>query len=478
MRLPKLILLSGLFCLFATPLFAQQTQTPPVAPKVQETPLPATIDVPPPMTLPAEVPNRPLTVDEAVRIALHKQPAIAAAAAGIAASQGRTQQARSGLQPSVGVGAAANYVNQFAVAPGVSPTNANGSSAGLTPGYAASVGLRQLLFDFNHTRDLVRQASALERAANANLTRTQSDLVFQVKQAYYTTVQNNRLVAVNEGNVHNRQAQTDLAEARLRSGLGLPIDVVRAKTALSEAILNLTLARSNASISRVALAATLGVDPRTPVLVEDAGEPALTTDDVQGLVSTGLKQRPEMLQALATLQAANHGVRVAKTTNAPTITANVTVGTRDTSFPPGNDGYSIGASIQWTPFDGGFTAGRVREARANVDAAQAQLDNTQLVVISDISESYINLRTSEQRVVTADAEVANAQESVRLAEGRYRSGVGTFLDLLDAQTSLLTARTNRVNAQSSVDQARAAVARAVGAPIPSVPPPALAPKAK
>ena len=159
----------------------------------------------------------------------------------------------------------------------------------------------------------------------------------------------------------------------------------------------------------------------------------------------------------------------AKTTNAPALTASISASTRGATFPPGNDFLTVSANIVWDPFDGGLATGREREARANRVTAQAQLTGTQLAVTSDVSQAYLNLRTAEQRVTTADAEIADAQESVRLAEGRYRAGVGTFIDVTDAQAALLTAQTNRVNAQSAVDQARAALAHAIGAPLPAPP---------
>jgi len=455
------------------PVCAQET-TPPIAPKTQETPLPPPVTLPPPPSPTPEVPNRPLTADEAARIALRLQPNITVARAGVQAAQGRTQQARSGELPTVGLGAGYTHQDTLATEGGGSTGNntggtGTGGATGTTfsfPGYQASLTVRQLLFDFNHTRDLVRQSAALERAANANLTGVQQAVVLQVKQAFYTYAQNVRLVAVNEANVRNTQAQLDLAQARLKSGLGLPSDVVRAQTAVADAVFQLNQAQNSASVARVNLALLMGIDPRTPIEAADTSEPAVTANDVNALVNRALAQRPEILAAQATLQAAQHGVNAAKTTNAPSVAANLGLSSRGSDFPPGNDFFTVGVSVQWNLFDSGLTAGRVKEARANVEAAQAQLTNARLVVVSDVSQAYLNLRTAEQRVTTADAEVANAEESVRLAEGRYRSGLGTFLDLITAQTALVTARTNRVNAQSAVDQARAALSRAIGAPLP------------
>ena len=52
-----------------------------------------------------------------------------------------------------------------------------------------------------------------------------------------------------------------LAESRLKSGLGLPCDVVRAQTALAEAIQILTTARGATEVSRVTRALNIGIDP-------------------------------------------------------------------------------------------------------------------------------------------------------------------------------------------------------------------------
>ncbi len=71
-------------------------------------------------------------------------------------------------------------------------------------GYSLSTTVRQLLYDFDHTRDLVRQAEAGERVARAGLTRAQSDLVFSVKQAFYEYAQTRRLVGVSEENLARR----------------------------------------------------------------------------------------------------------------------------------------------------------------------------------------------------------------------------------------------------------------------------------
>jgi len=441
-------LVLGLGIAFAQP-------TPPVSPKIQEVPLPPPIELAGPASLPPDLPTRPLTAQEAAALALHYHPAISTAGAGVSEAEARVQEAGAGLQPSLTVSGGYTHVDTD------SPGGAS-SALGGAAGYQVSATLRQLVYDFDHGRDLVRQAMAQERWANATLTKVQADLVLQVKLAFYYYLQNVRMVRVSEATVRNQQEHLALAQARLKSGLGLPYDVVRAETAYVEAVYGLTVARNNTFLARVNLAELLGIDPRTPLEPAETGEPVLSPDDLTQLVEQALEQRPEMIQAPASVEAATYAVRAARTSNSPALVGSLGAQRRGEGFPPHRDTVSIGLAVEWSAYDSGLTAGRIKEAQANLQAAQAYLASVRLAVISEVSQAYLNLKAAEQGVVTADAQVTNAQEALRLAEGRYRAGVGVFLDVLDAQTALDTASTNRVNALSSLDQARAALSHAVG----------------
>lgn len=433
-------------------------QTPPVEPRVQDTPLPPPVELPTPPEVDESVANRPITAAEAVRIALQRHENVTVAESGVAAAQGRIRAARSGLLPTVNT--SGGYTRSERVS-----TGSGGGLSGTT-GFQASVNLNQLLYDANHTRDLVRQAQAQEISAGENLERVQADLALQVKQAFYTYAQNRQLVLLQESNLQNRQEHVRMAQARLRTGIGLPLDVVRAETAVAQAVLDLTVARTNESTARVNLALLMGLDPRTPLEIAESEEPAMDVADLNALVDTALAQRPEVGQANASLEAARFALAAAKTLDAPSVSASVGLSARGNSMPPRNDALSVGAQVQWSPFDGGLRRGRQAEASAGVTAAQAQVENAQRLVTAEVSQSYLTLRAAEQRVVAAEAGIANAEESLRLATGRYQAELGSFLDVLDAQAALTAARTQRITALTAVSQARAALARAVGQSVP------------
>ena len=196
-------------------------------------------------------------------------------------------------------------------------------------------------------------------------------------------------------------------------------------------------------------------------MIDETDESPIPNDDVNALTKTALTQRPEILQGLANLQAARYAINAAKTSNAPTLVGSVAYGLQGNNFPPTSDTMTLALAVQWNALDGGSSAGKVMEAKANQQITQAQQQATMLSVMTDVAQAYLNEKTAEQRLVTARAEVTNAQEAVRLAQGRYSAGLGIFLDVLDAQATLVTAQTNVVNAQTSINQARASLAHAL-----------------
>ena len=480
----------------------------PYQPKSHEAAVPQKVELPPPINWPSDIPNAPINADEAARMALAHQGNITIARFNIQAAQGVTQQQRSAALPSLTVGTTYTDVlgllspskSSAAVAStattstttlsgtgvptsgGVSTTGGvattSGSNAAVTSGTSSSVtsssnpytltaSVRQLLWDFNHTRDLIAQDAELEKAAAANLTQTQSDCVYNTKQAYYNWVQADRLVAVNESNVIDEQEHLKQARGLFAAGTGLASDVTAAETVVSDAVLNLTSAQVNASIARVNLALQMGIDPRIPLRASASSETTVNTSDPQLLFTLALQQRPEIQAVEAEIRSDDFGVRAAHTTSAPVLSGSVQYSAVGDRLYPQTQVANFLLGLSWTAYDGGLTAGRVKLNKANLGIAQPTLQNYRVSIVSDVAQAYLNLKTAQQKLVASRAEVESGEETVRLNTGRYRVGLGIFLNVLDAEENLLEARANLVNAQAALDLSKAALNHAMGMPLPS-----------
>jgi len=433
-------------------IVAAQTQAPP--PNAKDT------SIPPRPMVPAgaadtTISSGTLTASDAVRIEIARQPTLEAVRQAVIAAEGRITQLRASLLPHFGLtgnyGSTRYFGNEFRA---LDLNYINGSSG------AAVV--TQLLFDANHSSDLVRQSAALKSVAVQDLARAKADLTLQVLVGYYLVGEAHQLVAVNERNVENRDSQLQLAVSRFNSGLGGPDDVLTAQTAKGDAVVALVQARTTEDTARMSLMQTLGVDPQTPFKIGDEGAAPVIINKYDDFVTLALSRRPEVLRAKAAIDAAKFGARAAKTTSAPVLSGSLNVNSSDPGFPAANGTYGLGLLLTVPVFDGNLTAGAVKEAQAVLKSAQSDLATAQLQVRTDVSQAYLAVRGAEQQSELSKTNVDNAKESLRIAEGRYKSGVGLFLDIINAQAALLTAETNAATALAEVSRQRATLERAAG----------------
>ena len=430
-------------------------QTPPIAPKIQTVPVPPAIllDAPPGQPKPL-----PLSIDEAVKIALSKQSAVAAARANVDAAAARTAQSRSVTLPNLALSGSYTNVNTFYLSPNTTASNAN-------PGYAANLALSQLVYDFNVTRDQVRQNQATTRSLIHIVTKTEADTIVSTKQAFLNLIQAQQLVKVAEANLASRNSQFGLAKARLDRGLGAPPDVVRAQSNTDDATLQLVQARSNVTLAQINLAQIMGIDPRTPFDVTTPTNSLSVNEEFPTLVQQALDNRPEILSAKESLIAATLGENIARRSVLPTLSVNYTLtGRGDTDITSTQRG-TFGIVLSWGIYDGGLASGKIKETRANEQFARQQIISQSQFVVADVSNAFIGFKTALQRIELSKSQITNAEEGVRLAEGRYKTGFGTFLEVTDAQAVLVQAQINQISAQIAARQQYALLARAIGKPM-------------
>ncbi|MDR3691344.1 MAG: TolC family protein [Fimbriimonas sp.] len=399
--------------------------------------------------------DRTLSAPEAVKIALAKQPTLESVRQAVKYAEGRTRQLRAKLVPQLTIGGS-YYSSRFM---GDEPSRLE---LAVINGYAANASLTQLIFDSHHASDLVRQSDALKQVALQDLARAKADLALQVFAGYYLVGEARDLVQVNERNVTNRESQLELARSRFSSGLGGPVDVLTAQTAKGDAIVSLIQARSTEDAARTSLLQTLGLDPQTPIHFSDEAASPVVVDDYDGFVASALAKRPEIRRAQASIDAAHYGARAARSTTTPTLSSSFGVTSSDPGFPGGGGSYGVGLILSVPIYDGGFTAGAIKEAEATLKSAQADLATAQLQVRTDVSQAYLAVKASEQQASIAKVNVDNAREALRIAEGRYKSGVGLFLDIINAQAALLGAETTAASAAAEVSRQRVTLERAAG----------------
>lgn len=411
-----------------------------------------------------------LTLTEAILAAWQNQPDVLQAAGQLRLREGQVVSERSAILPNIGVRSTYSHVTTNSggggtVIVGDQVVGGDGGGSRTTDRVSNRIGFEQLLFDFGRTRNLVQQADLLRQSAAADLLSAKNDAALDVKEQYYNTVLQKRLVEVAEDDLANRQQQLELAKALYDAGEMAAGDVVRAQSEVANSVVRLNEARLSRETARQQLLTSLGLSPVTDVEVEKFREPELPRTDITYLLEKANEQRPDLLASRKAVEARKAGLGAAYALNRPSLSTFTGI-----TFQGPLDGQQVPTltaqlNLAFDIYDGGARAGAVTSAEGALEVSQAELKRTKLEVEGVVANSLAQLRTAEENVGAALSGVESAREGVRIAEGRYRTALGTLTDVLDAQRAFVQAKTNWVNALTDLDLARARTRHALAAPL-------------
>ena len=431
-----------------------QAQQAPATPAQPAAPVPAA----PPREVLAQ---RPITVDEAVAIALEFQPNIRARLGDYAAAKYRVDQAIAPLFPQLGasISTSSSRATVVTTSPTTGANIASIQEREFGQTLAAQLTLSQLLFDFGKNAASTDVARKLSEVALEDVELQRQLITQTVKQAYTNINFAQRLQRV-------AQQSLERAELNLRSARGFfdvgtrpKSDVTRAEVDVANARVDVIRARNAERLGRAALNVAMGVPADTPTQVVDSLVYQPSNLDRARLMDEAQRRRPESRQARLRAEAAEALVRRTTRDFFPDITGAAAYGGTRTSF---DEAWSATLSLQWSIFDGGNRIARNREARANLDAAQARVRATELDIQREVEQAQISVSEAEERIQAAQVAVESAQENFRLAQGRFDAGVGTILELTDAQLALTQAQNTEAQALADYRIALSNLDRAVG----------------
>lgn len=115
--------------------------------------------------------------------------------------------------------------------------------------------------------------------------------------------------------------------------------------------------------------------------------------------------------------------------------------------------WRLGAALAWELDFWGRFRRAIEAADANLDASIENYDGVLVILLSDVAQSYTNVRIAEQRLAYAQQNIKIQQGSLRIAEDRLRNGVTTRLDVTQAQSDLANTEANLRPLESARRQA-------------------------
>jgi outer membrane protein len=383
-----------------------------------------------------------LTLSEIVDLGLRNNAQTRLAWANAQASAAAYGSARGEWLPSLDADVTAQRVKTVASAGRVSV-----KQSVLSP----SATLTYLLLDFGGRSG--RVAGAREHMFAADFTHNAAiqDVVLQIQVGYFQYIASRALLGAQRTSLAEAEANLQAAEERRRVGLATIADVLQARTAASQAQLDLHSTEGNVQTARGALALALGLPANLPYDVDSSAANAPVAplaDSVNALVASALEGRPDLAAARSQAAAARASIGELRSDLLPSLQLTATGGrTYATTIPNGANSYNLSLGLSIPIFNGFSRQYDLRGARFQAEAAQASAETLRQQVIFQVFSAYYALQAATRRVRTADVLIASAEQSDTVALARYKAGVGSVLDLLSAQSALASARAQLVDAR-------------------------------
>jgi len=166
---------------------------------------------------------------------------------------------------------------------------------------------------------------------------------------------------------------------------------------------------------------------------------------------------------------AQENLRIATGQKFPTQTLNGSVGRdglADNETAPGQDQYfnsdELGFGLQWEADVWGRFKRLVESASAQLDASVASYDGVLLSLLAQVSETYLNVRTVDERIVYTEKNIEVQQDSLTIANDRFDGGLVTELDPDQARSLLYNTKAQLSALQISRAQLRNTLALLLG----------------
>ncbi|HLP78985.1 MAG TPA: TolC family protein [Candidatus Paceibacterota bacterium] len=417
--------------------------------------------------------TQPLSLVDALNITLRQNATISKAKNDLEATYGLVIQTRAITLPKLQTGTSRGASSFGSTDPGLTEKFPGSSGAFPHQSWNAGIQIVQSIYEGGRIGSALRAARLTKEQALLQYQTTVADTLLATRTAYYDILLAEQQITVNEASVNLLSRELEDQQRRYEAGTVPRFNVLRAEVAVANQRPNLIRARNSYRIAKNNLVNLLGYNlPReiwedVPLQLTDKFDAEPYQIDLPGAIQRALEKRTELGALRKAEQLQQENIIQAKSGYKPSLQGFAGYEWRSSQYKFDlsqnvSDGWSVGAQLNWSIFDGLATRGKIIQARAQHDRAKTDLEDNARRIELEVRTSYSSFIEAREVLESQQKVQEEAEEALRLAKARTEAGTATQLDVLDAETSLTQARTTQVQALHDYAVARAKLERAMG----------------
>jgi outer membrane protein len=408
---------------------------------------------------------RPISLDEAIRLAQQNQPQTVNARNAVRQSENTVRRNffTLGYIPTLGVSSGWSQQGGDRYFEGVKLP-----SSGTPWSFSRGLNIGGItLFDGGAAWNRYRSSQATLEANETAIVTARYAVSFNVKTAYYQVLTAREQRAAADRQLEQARQQLSVATAKMNAGSATRTDSLTAAISVGQArqaILNADNAVANANAALTRYAAT----PFTVTAVSDTSAVTPLGMDEAELVRLALSG-PQVTQNTAQVRAAEAQRRQAFAPYLPSLTMGVSYGwtienAEKFQLADGPNGTRTGVNFNfgYNIWDNYGREQQRANARITLENAEATLKDQRFLVQQTLMQQLNTFRTAMLSIELNQLQIIAAEENLRVVQQQYNLGTRQQLDLITAQRSLDDSRTALITSRQNARLAKANIESIIG----------------
>lgn len=399
--------------------------------------------------------REPLSWNACVREARKNHPDLQSAIEKVKQSRASREITRSAVLPQI-AGSASESTSKdtsFAGSGGTIQTGNVGGRGGDTgTGYETTfdfgVTAQQLVFDGFKTSFDLSAAERNIRSALYSYEVTSSNIRLRLRTAYINLMTAQEMLKVAEDIEDRRKRSLELVRLRYEGGREHKGSLMTSDANYAQAQYDVSQAERSIYLAERRLTKELGrslylpLEAKGDFEVRDLCRPR---PDFDGLART----TPILQQLIAQREAAKFGLNSAYAQFCPQVYGNFNASNSNTRWPPDQNDFSVGTTVEIPLFDGGNMIANVSKAKAVLGQAQEDERSGRDGVIFTLSDTWTKLQDAIDYVGVQRKYLEATEERAKIAQAEYAIGLLSYDNWIIIEDNLVSAKKSHLAAQAA-----------------------------
>ena len=329
--------------------------------------------------------------------------------------------------------------------------------------YLNSLNISQVVFAGLRGWNTLAMTKDQTRATQYDLAADRLTVKNNIITAYYNHYKLIESKKVVDENIKVLQQRLKDAQNLQSVGMALKNDVLQVQLSISNLQQSAAEVQSGIDVSNYNLDVMLGLPDTTKIEIEESGLLSAKPDfDLSNGLKNALVRRPEVKAADARLSISNKQLKIARGYYSPVISGGFNYYYNNPNqrvffetHAEFDHSWDIGVKLSWNITNLFTTQFQTREAKLNIQQAEAQHDQLTDNIKMEVNSNYAAYKLALDKIELNKESIAQATENQRMTKDQYTNGIKNITDMLNADNLVTVSEINMLNARIDAEIAYA-----------------------